>query len=269
MQRTYTAPMSESNSERYDIAFAGECLDGHALADVRAGVAKLFKADESTLNRLFSGTSQRIKRNCDKATALKYQKAMNAIGARVTISGVSSAATESQQAAEVSKDSGANSKSVSDTPTDRGSPESQGSALELAPAGTEVLRAEERQAVQEATINTAHLSIADTGTTLSDPVQPLPSVSVPDFEIADVGATLDEQAPNSAVDTTPHDLSAFELAPAEHDLSDCVPPSSTAPQVSLDHLKVEEAGGDLLRSEERAEQSVKAPDTSHLSVTQD
>ena len=67
---------------RYSIYFAGELLDGHDRATVRAGLAKLFNADEATLDKLFSGKAQMIKRGCDKATALKYKQAMERAGAQ-------------------------------------------------------------------------------------------------------------------------------------------------------------------------------------------
>ena len=41
--------------ERYDIYFAGQILDGIDPISVRDKLAKLFKADKSTLNLLFSG----------------------------------------------------------------------------------------------------------------------------------------------------------------------------------------------------------------------
>ena len=67
---------------QYDIYFAWEMLDGHEPAAVRAGLGKLFKADDATLDKLFSGKRLLIKRGCDKATALKYKQAMEKAGAR-------------------------------------------------------------------------------------------------------------------------------------------------------------------------------------------
>ncbi|MDP5072133.1 MAG: hypothetical protein NWQ45_14645, partial [Congregibacter sp.] len=84
----YTSAMATEHHERYDIAFGGECLEGHDPLAVREALGALFKADEATLDRLFSGTRQRIKRNCDKATALKYQKSLAAAGAKAIVSRV-------------------------------------------------------------------------------------------------------------------------------------------------------------------------------------
>lgn len=67
---------------RYNIYFAGQLLAGHALAGVRENIARLFNADDATLDKLFSGKAQLVKRDCDKATALKYKQAMEQAGAR-------------------------------------------------------------------------------------------------------------------------------------------------------------------------------------------
>ena len=56
-------------SERYDICFSGQVLEGHDAETVRDRLAKLFKADRATLDKLFSGKTQIIKRGCDKTTA--------------------------------------------------------------------------------------------------------------------------------------------------------------------------------------------------------
>ena len=40
---------------------------------MRANLARLFNADEATLDKLFSGKIQLLKRDCDEATAEKYR----------------------------------------------------------------------------------------------------------------------------------------------------------------------------------------------------
>ena len=56
---------------RYNVYFAGQLRAGHDLASVRDQLARLFKADTATLDKLFSGKTQLVKRDCDKATALQ------------------------------------------------------------------------------------------------------------------------------------------------------------------------------------------------------
>ena len=77
---------------RYNVYFAGQLLAGHALVRVRDNIARLFNADDATLDKLFSGKPQLIKRDCDKATALKYKQAMEQAGALPVIKAIASQA---------------------------------------------------------------------------------------------------------------------------------------------------------------------------------
>ena len=68
-------------SQRYDIFFAAQLVDGFDEATVRANLATLFKANDQKLDKLFSGKAQPIKRGVDKQTALKYKAALQKAGA--------------------------------------------------------------------------------------------------------------------------------------------------------------------------------------------
>ena len=76
---------------RYNVYFAGQLLPGQELTSVRDKLAKLFNADQQTLEKLFSGKAQLLKRDCDKATALKYKQAMERAGAQPVIKATTSA----------------------------------------------------------------------------------------------------------------------------------------------------------------------------------
>jgi hypothetical protein len=54
--------------ERFNIYFDGQVIAGHDVGSVREKLAKVFNADQSTLDKLFSGKLQLIKRGCDQAT---------------------------------------------------------------------------------------------------------------------------------------------------------------------------------------------------------
>ena len=69
----------------YNVYFGGETLPGEAMADVREKVAKLFNANEATLDKLFNGKMHLVKRDCDKATALKYKQALERAGAKPVV----------------------------------------------------------------------------------------------------------------------------------------------------------------------------------------
>ncbi len=251
--------MATADSERYDIYFAGECLEGRAVDDVRAAIGKLFKADDATLERLFSGQRQRIKRDCDKATALRYQKAIATAGGRAIVVPGAATATASEPATTVG-DSAASEPATA-------APEGSSDALSLAPAGSDVLRPEERAQTPSVDVDLSHLTVAEAGGDLGPKeTAPPPPVPTPDFEVAATGADLG--VPASEPSDAPPDTSAIELAPGEFDLSDCIPEPAPAPDVNLDHLSVADSGSDLLREDERRRDSTPAPDTSHLQLEQ-
>ena len=289
--RAYTLPMRSADSERYDIAFSGECLEGFAEQDVRAAVGKLFKADDATLARLFSGKPQRIKRNVDRATALKYQKAMNNAGARVSISEIAAEASLVQPAAKTAPSAPASTsppdqqpvsapepapapapapapsdaaEAEATAPASNQSPDIPSVPLAMEPAGSDVLRPDERKPWEPRDVATDHLSVAASGTTLSDPAPAPTPPPVPDLTVAEVGTTLAPEA--QAVDSMDLNVSSISLAPEGHDLSDCAPEQVAEVDIDLTHLQVDAAGADLLREDERTVVNASAPSTDHLVV---
>jgi len=71
--------------ELYDILFAGKTLPDEDPLEVRRKVGALFKAEGEALDRLFSGTSVRVKAGVDQDTAIKYRVAFRNAGALVEI----------------------------------------------------------------------------------------------------------------------------------------------------------------------------------------
>jgi hypothetical protein len=205
---------------RYSIYFAGELLDGHDRATVRAGLAKLFNADEATLDKLFSGKAQMIKRGCDKATALKYKQAMERTGARPIIRDEASGETPAVEQPEPAKPVSAAEKiaALAAAP-DEGAyradtsvatanapevPAADSSAMNLAPTGADVLRPDERTEVAEADIepdertevaeadiDTSSLVVDETAQRLSDePPPPPPAPDTSHLGMGEVGDTI-------------------------------------------------------------------------------
>ncbi len=79
--------------ERYNVYFAGQLMAGFDARVVRDKLAKIFNADQATLDKLFSGKAQLIKRDCDAATAEKYKQALERAGAIPIIKNAATAAT--------------------------------------------------------------------------------------------------------------------------------------------------------------------------------
>ena len=73
------------SDELFEVAFSGQISDGAEPAEVKAKVAKMFNADDAKLAQLFSGRRVIIKKNIDRATADKYQTALNRAGAECEI----------------------------------------------------------------------------------------------------------------------------------------------------------------------------------------
>lgn len=247
--------MSDAGNELFDVYFAGECLDGHDPGAVRAALGKLFKADDATLDRLFSGSRQVVKRGCDRATALTYQKALTGAGAKPVITRAAAPGKPDSPSAE---------------PATAAAPTPAPSAVEfdVAPPGSDVLRAEERQTIETADIDTGHLSVADTGSDLSERSEPVaPAAVAPDLDIAEAGAVLAPQDP-APIPAAP-DISDLELSPPGHSLEDCAPAPASTPDLALDHLDLAPEGTDLLTEAERQPSQGTAPDTSHLQLQGD
>jgi hypothetical protein len=249
--------MANDAEQRFNIEFAGECLEGHSPEAVRAGLAALFKADAAALERLFSGKRQRIKGDCDKATALKYQKAMTGVGARAIITASAPAVPAAEPA---SGDGSAPTKNAvvsAETTADTAD-------ITLAPAGSEVLTADERQDPIVPDLDLSHLSVAEAGTALAEASEAPTPLPAPDLDIAETGARLAPEPTGAPPE--PPDTSALDLAPEGQDVSDCQPPAAALAPPETAHLSVADAGSELLREDERQQVTAAAPDTSHLSA---
>lgn len=73
------------SAPEFDIIFRGDIVFGHQLAEVKAKLQQLFKADAAKIDSLFSGRPVPLKRNLDEATANKYRDVLIKAGAMVEI----------------------------------------------------------------------------------------------------------------------------------------------------------------------------------------
>ncbi|MEM6544799.1 MAG: hypothetical protein AAF680_07830 [Pseudomonadota bacterium] len=285
-----------NEQDRFDIAFAGECLDGFEPASVRVAIGRLFKADDATLERLFSGKRQKIKKNCDRETAAKYQRAIRDAGGKAIITRAQAPILEVSQdqepAQERKRSQGVASETADPVAVDtkgtgeKAAPsaeveqavgadpdlsfpdpvaENRAAPLSLAPAGSDVLQEHERQVSTAVHVTTDHLELAQVGEDLGPSTTVnTEAVAVPDFELLAAGENLTDsvESPTELRSAT----SALELCPPEHDLSDCAPTKEEAPSFELSGIALADAGSDLLEASERQPSSASAPDTSHLSI---
>ncbi|PLW83116.1 hypothetical protein CWI75_06770 [Kineobactrum sediminis] len=231
---------------RYDIVFAGQLLAGHEPATVRARLAQVFKADEATLDKLFSGKPQVLKRNCDKSTALQYKQALERAGAQPVIR-----QSDTIDAPAVNPAAGA--------------AESQNTAggLALEPAGSEVLRPDERAGPVATTVSIPPLELAEAGARLAE--ASTVTVSPPDTSHLTLDIPGDSRAPQDNETSLPvTGGDDIELAAEGTDFSDCASPRPQAPALDLSGLELAPAGVDVLEQRYRAQQTPPPPDTSGL-----
>lgn len=227
---------------RYNIYFDGQLLEGHDGAEVRARLARLFKADEATLAKLFSGKLQLLKRDCDKATALHYKQALEGAGARPVIR---------QSAA---GDAGAGSAVASAAAT---------GGITLAPAGTEVLKPGERSPVPAPRVQAPDLELAAAGTRLAAPAAPPPAA--PDVSHLSLEAPGEPVAAPSQPMPEPVDTGAdILLAAPGSDFSDCARATVPAPALDLSGLELAPSGADVLEEKYRRRTAGATPDTGTL-----
>ena len=269
--------------KRYNVYFAGQLQEGQELSRVRDGLGKLFNADEQTLDKLFSGKAQLLNRDCDKATALKYKQAMERAGALPVLKQVQAAGTQptataapaptkTLSAAEkiaalaaAPDEAGYRSEhAAASTDNEQGqSPEQAG--MNLAPAGTEVLRENERQEPVRREIDTSGLEVDPAAQRLSE--EPPPPAPAPDTSHLDMGA-VGELIPTLPSDEQPlsPDTDAIDLAPEGTDFSDCAAPAAESPPLDLSGMDLAPPGSDVLEDKYRHKQPPPAPSTEHISL---
>jgi hypothetical protein len=269
----------------YDIYFAGEILPGQDLAKVRENIGRLFKADEAILDRLFSGSPQRLKGNCNRDTALKYKKAMEQAGAKPLVRaaqeapGAQPAAPTPDQpparkltaAERIAQLAAADDVQVQgntqNAPVASATAAAASGEFDVAPPGSDVLKPEERQPAAVANINTDNIEIMAAGSQLSETKSPAPPA--PDtahLSMGDVG----EDIPVLKIEIEPlsPDTSAIDLSPADSDFSDCAPPPAAEPDLDLSELELAPSGVDMLDEDYRSGVSPEAPTTDHIKLEQ-
>jgi uncharacterized protein YbjQ (UPF0145 family) len=96
---------------QYNIVFEGKTVPGKEIDLVKKALMNILKADDQGIDRLFSGKRVLIRKNVDSATAKKFQKAFEDIGAvcnleQVNVSGEVSAPNQQEGVEMTEADSG-------------------------------------------------------------------------------------------------------------------------------------------------------------------
>lgn len=215
------------DEERFNIYFAGEVLDGFDAAAVRRGLGALFNVRDDTLDKLFSGATQLLRRGCDRDEALRYKAAMERVGARPRI-------TRNR---------------------DR-----QATDLSLAAIGADVLAPQERRAPAAAAVAPGSYTLAEAGARLAEArAAPPPAPDVSHLSVAEAGERLaPEPGPQPSAP-------AVDAAWAIDD-SEAPAPAPAPAAVQAPALDVAEAGADVLEAAYRGGHRPAPPPTDHLEL---
>lgn len=97
----------------YDIVFEGKTVPGKEIDLVKKALMNILKADEQSIDRLFSGKRVLIRKNVEASTAKKFRKAFEDVGAvcnleQVKVSGEVSAPNQQEGVEITEADSGKN-----------------------------------------------------------------------------------------------------------------------------------------------------------------
>jgi hypothetical protein len=249
----------------YDVYLTGQLAADTTRAMAGERLAQIFKASPETMLGLLTGKAQILKRGVDKNTALKYREALQKAGVEVafkaqTIAVEPATAVKPVVAAALLS----TAQPVVATAT---AAQTATSALSLAPAGADVLNADERTHIVAPAIDLSHLSLAAPGP-LTDGSQRNPAPAMPPLDhlsLAAAGSDLLTAAERTHIPAAIPDTSEFSLAPAGAQLETL---SAERPPVEVDisQLSLAPSGADLLTPEQRRKAAVAAPNTDHIKL---
>jgi hypothetical protein len=292
--------------ERYNVYFAGQVMAGFDARTVRDKLAKIFNADQATLDKLFSGKAQLIKRDCDAATAAKFKQALERAGAIPIIKGAIANATTTvtNTAATTAATPPPNAPVRTMTAAEKiaalaAAPDElryQKRASVSAAAGHRGTSAAVRNATDSATDtdgDNSGIVLAPPGTAVlreeerAAPVirtvdtsgleidatatrlsdAPPPPPAAPDTRHLSMGAVGDS-IPNlpSAAIPLSPNLDGLVLSAAGTDFSDCALPAAEALPLDLSHLAALPPGEIPREEERRRPLPVATPDTDHIAL---
>lgn len=278
----------------YDVYLTGKLADEVTPALAAQRLAALFKSTPEAMTGLITGKAQLLKRGVDKNTALKYRDTLQKAGCEVMFKAQTNAvinespsvnsqpatntqptthtqpATSTQPTARTQRTTSAqpampSQTDISNSATAKTAAHSMAAGLQLAPAGGELLRAEERHPIAAVSVETAHLSLAPVGSLPNMEVIPVAAPDTSYLSLAAAEGNLLNESEREIVAIIAPDISDLSLAevgaPIET-LKNDEPPLN--PDTS--GLTLTPAGTDLLTSAERHHPQPAAPKTDHITL---
>lgn len=224
------------SEELFDLIFRGEIVKNIDEKLARKNVQQLFKIPAAKIDALFSGRPVVLKRGLNMEVANKYRVAIKKAGALVNIV-AQAAPTQTVPAQQDGSQNRSQEKASNTTVAPLAEPGVAG--LTMAPVGADVLNADEREIVADKKIDLSAFSVRASDGPLLDSDEIMKEVSLDievDWSVAPKGSELLAEDEKEHHEPAVLDLSALSLA---------------------------EVGVTLV---EAKEDTVRAPDVSHLSL---
>lgn len=232
---------------RYDIFFTGKLVEGTHQSKAIENAAKLFKLSTEDAGKLFTGKPQLLKRRVDKTDALKYKAALHQAG-------LLTAFKPSNDEPAITR------KSATNQPVE--------ASLSLAPAGSDVLREDERRVFTSVDIDTSAIQLRSPflapEETYSPPPPEPPNTS--HLKLTEVNASLDI-ATNSPPPKTTIDTNKLSLAPAGA-VIETLKTATTPLNPDISSIKLSPLDAGLL-TDPAPKAGISPPDISHLSIVKE
>lgn len=249
----------------YDVYLTGKLADDISPAVAAQRLAALFKSTPEAMAGLITGKVQLLKRGVDKNTALKYREALQKAGCEVAFKAqTATTATDTKPAANLNPQVSSTA-TTAPQPAPNSTHSAPASGLQLAPAGAELLRADERQTSTPVEVDTAHLSLAPVGPLPTFATAPMHTPEISHLSLAAAGGNLLQDSEKVVVPAIAPDISGLSLAaagtPIETLKNEMMPVS---PDTS--GLALAPAGSDILAEEERRHPQSPPPNTDHLTL---
>lgn len=180
------------SEQLFEVVFRGDVEPGQSVVTVKEGLAKLFNAEASRIDQMFSGKPVVIKANLDEETARHYQSSLKKVGALADIRPVKSVSpvkdSNNEMPDSTSNDQDSSSTILNKTTSNNSAPnneainqasdtsnaESQADQepdglenfdfdFDVAPVGSDVLPTEHKKDFTPAEVDTSHLTISEVG----------------------------------------------------------------------------------------------------------
>ncbi|SDJ88940.1 hypothetical protein [Microbulbifer yueqingensis] len=163
---------------RYSLIFRGDLVPGYTAEDVKANLARLFKAGPGTVEKLFSGRPLAIKKGLPEAQARQMLAALEKAGAQAALKAEGEAPAAQKPAAAAPRPA----------PESRPGPRPEAAGgLSVAPMDGNLVKDHERERKSEVQVEVGHLSLKPQQGNLVDESEqkraPAARVQVPDWQL--------------------------------------------------------------------------------------